>query len=188
MPPPRGKTRVEWRSGAPAARLRTRRELFAAQKTSRRIAGPGKGWWCEVGKEYETEQLKLGTVPTRYNIRQKFVNASRDSGPPLNLLSASPSRGGLSTTAAVHLLYVHAVHRVMVFPFVRSFVRCSIRRCYTRSISARSNFVTEISSTFLRTEIYRPTFPSARNAPSGEDLSEDYANFEIDSAPVATAC
>jgi len=39
----------------------------------------GRGW--EGEKEYETEQLKLGMVPTcAYNIRQKFVNASRPPG------------------------------------------------------------------------------------------------------------
>lgn len=86
LPPPRGKTRVEWRSGASAGPgLHTRRELFAAQKTSRRNAvrekGRRGGGGCEREKEYETEQLKLGMVPTcAYNIRQKFVNASRPPG------------------------------------------------------------------------------------------------------------
>lgn len=84
LPPSRSKTRVEWRSGASAGLgLHTRRELFAAQKTSRRNAVPARegGRGCEGEKEYETEQLKLGMVPTcAYNIRQKFVNASRPPG------------------------------------------------------------------------------------------------------------
>jgi len=80
-----GETRVEWRGGAAyTARAIPRRK--------KRIADPGKGRAPtrererERGggggsKEYETEQLKLGTVPARaYNIRQKFVSASRPPG------------------------------------------------------------------------------------------------------------
>lgn len=68
----------------------TRCELFAAQKNemAKRRAGAGKGQRYEGEKEYETEQLKLGMVPTcAYNIRQKFVNASRPRRAPFRLFS-----------------------------------------------------------------------------------------------------
>lgn len=141
MPP--GKTRVEWRGGAPAARPRTRCELFAAQKTSRRIAGAGKGRWCERGaKEYETEQLKLGTVP---------AGAHTISAKSLLTLPRPPAR--LWPRLIWHKSEWYGRHVRIVMGLPPAFV------VVTRGLLAWSNFVTEISRTFLRTEIYRPTFP-----------------------------
>lgn len=81
MPPPRGKTRVEWRGGAPAAPgyVHDASYLRRKKRVGESPVREKGSVWCEGEKEYETEQLKLGTVPVcAYNIRQKFVNASRD--------------------------------------------------------------------------------------------------------------
>lgn len=64
-----------------------RRKKRVGETPCRRGKG-GRQGGCEGEKEYETEQLKLGMVPTcAYNIRQKFVNASRPPGRRFRLFS-----------------------------------------------------------------------------------------------------
>jgi len=53
----------------------------------------------------------------------------------------------------------------------------------TRGLLARSNFVTEISSTFLRVEIYRRTFPQCRTHRrlAEKGFIDGYKKLKIDS-------
>jgi len=67
------------RRGAGGPGTYTTRAICGAKNESANRRCGKRAVWCEGEKEYETEQLKLGTVPAcAYNIRQKFVNASRD--------------------------------------------------------------------------------------------------------------
>jgi len=119
VPPPRGKTRVEWHGGASVVRVRTWRELCGAKNESANRRCGKRAVWCEGEKEYETEQLKLGTVPAcAYNIRQKFVNASRD----LPALCFSPPLAWHKSERYLR------TYRNGILPLV-----C---RCYARFISA----------------------------------------------------
>lgn len=67
------------RRGAGGPGTYTTRAICGAKNESANRRCGKRAVWYEREKEYETEQLKLGTVPAcAYNIRQKFVNASRD--------------------------------------------------------------------------------------------------------------
>lgn len=60
----------------------------------------------------------------------------------------------------------------------------------TRGLLARPNFVTEISSTFLRAEIYRRTFPrrGTRRRLAEKGFIDGYTKLKIDSVLRGNAC
>lgn len=109
------------RRGAGGPGTYTTRAICGAKNESANRRCGKRAVWCEGEKEYETEQLKLGTVPAvhAYNIRQKFVNASRDLPAASDLAPATLARCKSER---------YESYRNGILPLV-----C---RCYARFISA----------------------------------------------------
>lgn len=166
VPPPRGKTRVEWHGGAPAVWVRTWRELFAAQKTSRRIAGAGKGQCGVRGrKNMKRNNWNWARCQRAHTISAKSLLTPRGTS---RLSASHPRSPGISP---------RGTYERIVMGYFRSSV------VVTRGLLARSNFVTEISSTFLRAEIYRGTFPRRRTHRrfAEKGFIDGYTKLKIDS-------